>query len=150
MGRSCVSAQFPQPRLLRERGRSPLSPLVITMGFPKSSSRRRRICHCPRCYVSARTSSRPCMSPDHLFPVTHFSLILHDHATAAAKRFYTVSAEAPFQVVESSYAGSVDCGEDPCCRISVDCLYWCCGGMHTLKPTSSGHKAAGAVAGFVP
>ena len=117
----------------------PVSRIWHDNAFTKSSSRRRRICHCPRCYVSRRTSGRTCMSPDHLFPITHLSLVLHNHATAAAKCFYTVGAKAPFQVIESSYAGSVDCGEDPCCRISVDCLNWCCGrisyiGTHKQRP----------------
>ena len=65
------------------------------------------------------------MSPDYFFPITHFSLVLHNNATAATKRFHTVGAEAAFQVVESSDAGSVDCGEDPCCRVSFDCLNGC-------------------------
>ena len=124
MGCSCVSPQLSHPHLLRGRVRSRLSRIaasVMIMRFSKPSPRRRRICHCPWGYVSRRTSSRPCMSPDHFFPITHFSLVLHNHATAATKRFHTVGAEAPFQVVESSYAGSVDCGENPCCRVSIDC-----------------------------
>ena len=99
MGCSCVWPQFQHPHLLRARVRSPLSRIaasVMIMPFPKPSPRRRRICHCPRCYISRRTSSRPCMSPDHFFPITHFSLVLHNHATAATKRFHTVGAEASF------------------------------------------------------
>ena len=129
MGCSCVSPEPPHPHLLRGRARSPLSHIaasIMIMPFPKPSPRRRRICHCPWRYISRRTSSRSCMSPDHIFPITHFSFVLHNHATAATKRFHTVGAEAPFQVVESSYAGSVDCGEDPWCSISIYFLNQSC------------------------
>ena len=125
---SCVSLQFPHAHLLRGRARSRLSrpaASVVIKRFSKPSPRRRRICHCPWRYISRRTSSRPCMSPDHLLPITHLSLVLHYHATAAAKRFHTVGAETPFHMVKSPYAGSVDCSKDPCCRVSVNCLCRC-------------------------